>query len=1485
MPSFINKQTTLDLNGPVLSFVQQPESASSCTSGIATFVGLATATFPTQDPANPATGTGYISYNWYLNDEALVDGDLNGTTVVAGAATTTLTLSGISSAILLNGSRVFLRADYIPSAYSQPEGSDVNAGTARSTGNAINDPIDSEAAILSVSPDIVIVRQPGITTTTTAPLQSANIRIRDDVGFDFTFSSLDRNSYSDFVSGKVYTLTSDKNISVRVYAVGAGGGTSKNNSGSGSDVRGGKGGAARGTITLQAGESYKILVGGKGGDGLGGVGGFGGGGNGVGGGSGGGYTGIFFNAVSHSGVANFPLLIAGGGGGGANDFATCFGGNGGGEEGQDSQNAGSRGGFGGTQTSGGLGGESFRGRDTPRDGSALQGGSGGSGGGGGYYGGGAGIENTIAGADGAGGGGSGYLHPTLVANGSFTEDGAASVPDSGIDGSFKIELSLPSANVPTVAQDSSITFSVEASTTDPSQGDVEYQWQLNEVDLVDGENTISIPNNNQDYPYNAVLRLPLWDKNTDSLVLEDLTNVANTVANNGVTWVSGGGKFYNGYANFTSDSYIDLRPLSDFNFGTGDFTVETWVYFTETGWKDIFSTGTYSQNQLSIRKNSASQLPSSPGSEQLEVYYGTGIVASGGQFSLNTWHHVAVTRTTPLDNPVSPGAKADSTIRLFIDGIQVASTVFNDNIRATDVKIGRTPGNVYNMIGRMQDFQVYAVSRYTSNFTPSTVAIVDKRLVLSLPLWDNGTGQLSLTDLSSNQKTITPGSTWGKAPNWVSGVGKFYGGAAFFDGKSYLNVAGSPDFNFGAGDFTVECWVNFQNGISQAGPWEVLINVGGGYYSAGGIWFALLRSGSGATFYIANVTGYNSIGYVDDLKVGTWRHLAVSKEGTNVRFFVDGQYVGQRIDSLAYGGSDLGYIGLENAVFHTQGYYNLIAYLQDINIYKGVAKYTSNFAPTSTSIVSGLSESVEVNTFVSGSRTPNLTLALPNVSSNLVRAKISHPTACNSPVYTNTAQLNVVPPTSRAVVEVEVYEPNSTTATLREFDLTDLDYTITSSVFDSDTICFYAKDRDITVEFEMFGARGEDSDYTNPTREPGGEGGYSKIRFTMKKGEEYILKGIKSKTALYLYRKAQLIACVGQGGKGGHYGAGGRGGGANVAGENGFGRLSGNGGQTIQIGQMSGNGIFGSSSSATTIYSEDSKASGTDGGRTISCTKGVYWRDRGTSACSDLGTVKFRLSDGREVSNSVAISRGFKDGYAINQTAGSNNGSDGGRGGNGATGGGGGTSGGGGGGSGYTDGSVTVVDTTLGGHNAQETKLVMRLFETIGDFYIDSAGRILIFSAATVGKDPRTFTKTTGRVLPGTDSCIDDARWQNFLNLALTQDYRLTATIDGGTTGVTKATSFNLRRMVNANNIVLKRSLTDWENTNYAYTFYALAWDETSVGGARGYGVDYSILSYAPGSYYYGYYGLSSNSFFSRTTYSNKTANWWILPPGVPDFP
>ena len=387
----------------------------------------------------------------------------------------------------------------------------------------------------------------------------------------------------------------------------------------------------------------------------------------------------------------------------------------------------------------------------------------------------------------------------------------------------------------------------------------------------------------------------------------------------------------------------------------------------------------------------------------------------------------------------------------------------------------------------------------------------------------------------------------------------------------------------------------------------------------------------------------------------------------------------------------------------------------------------------------------------------------------------------------------------------------------------------------------------------------------------------------MKRNEEFIIKGIKSNSGLFLYRKGSLIAVVGQGGNAGTSGNGGPGGGVNVAGGNGSGRSSGSGGLLTSSGQLTTSGIFGSLSNVSTssILSGDSKATGTLGGRTISCPKGNYWISQGKSPCEDVENVKFRLSNGTEVSNSAIITRGFKDNYSINATAGRGI-DNGGNGGSGATGGSGGVGSGGGGGSGYTNDFVNIITAGLGG-NTGRTRINIK--STVGNFFVDSFGRILILSSVTVGKDPRTLTKTTDRVLPNTDTCIDDARWQNFIELARTQNYRLTATLNNSTIRITNATDNNIRRMINGNNITLKNSLTAWEDTGYIYQLLALAWDETDASGARGFGVDYSILSWSPASVYgFGYYGDSRNPFFVGSTYSQFTANWWILPPGVPDF-
>ena len=166
----IGKQTTLDLNGPILSFVQQPQSVGVCDGGSATFVGIATAFFPTQDPPNPASNTGTLSYRWYADGfGALTDGTFQGATI-AGSGTTTLTITNATSPIA-NGLRLFVDVDYVPSAYSQPVGSAVTVGTGRSTGNAVNEVLNSNSATLTVFPVLSVAQQP--TDQTAASTRSA----------------------------------------------------------------------------------------------------------------------------------------------------------------------------------------------------------------------------------------------------------------------------------------------------------------------------------------------------------------------------------------------------------------------------------------------------------------------------------------------------------------------------------------------------------------------------------------------------------------------------------------------------------------------------------------------------------------------------------------------------------------------------------------------------------------------------------------------------------------------------------------------------------------------------------------------------------------------------------------------------------------------------------------------------------------------------------------------------------------------------------------------------------------------------------------------------------------------------------------------------------------------------------------------------------------------------------------------------------------
>ena len=412
------------------------------------------------------------------------------------------------------------------------------------------------------------------------------------------------------------------------------------------------------------------------------------------------------------------------------------------------------------------------------------------------------------------------------------------------------------------------------------------------------------------------------------------------------------------------------------------------------------------------------------------------------------------------------------------------------------------------------------------------------------------------------------------------------------------------------------------------------------------------------------------------------------------------------------------------------------------------SSYTDGWGRLTYNSVSATSGSSETIT-VSGTQTPTLTIRSNLALTRRIRCVVSHISEdipdvisnsvnfiCQSTAETSNINIEIIPASvsEAAFGDVGVLSINS------EHDLNDGEYTFdTVPVSSSSTLlyyCFYSPDKDIDIEMDLYGGMGLNVTSINGTQNLGGQGGYSRIRFTLEKNTEYIISGLNNIVkAPFVYKKASLIACVGGGGDAGvaMNADGGAGGGVGADGADGE-VWGGGGGKGADETNLSTSGVYGSlfqdihttGSYAASIYAVptpypgDSFALNNDGGKALSCPKGVWWAEVWTgSSCTNfnehtgyinLGDIgHFRLADGTIVTNTAEIDRGYKAGYDMIQTAGRGDINGGGAGGNGATGGEGGSSNcGGGGGSGFQDGSVNVVDTGLGGSTGT-AKVVIRL--------------------------------------------------------------------------------------------------------------------------------------------------------------------------------
>ncbi len=375
---------------------------------------------------------------------------------------------------------------------------------------------------------------------------------------------------------------------------------------------------------------------------------------------------------------------------------------------------------------------------------------------------------------------------------------------------------------------------------------------------------------------------------------------------------NGGSGYWDG-----SGDYLTIPAGSAFAPGTGDFTIEGWVYVSSSGSLQTIWAQTASGHAYFVLYIS---------SDAKTINFGINpsgfatTITSASTFALNQWNHFAVSRTS-------------GTVSVYCNGSRGTATTNTTNLSNTTYvpNIGReTQGGTELSAGYISSLRyikgtgLYSGATITVPTAPLT-AISGTEFLCNFTnagIFDN-TGKNNLETVGNAQID--------------TGTKKYGTGSMEFDGTGdYLipNGATTDSFAFGSGDFTIEFWVYLNNVSGTKVIYE-------GRPAGGSGATPTIYMSSASIRYFANgadrITGGN-------LSATTWYHIAVSRSGTSTKLFIDGTQSGSTYtDSTTYTNStNRPLIGVGEDLGN-----GFNGYIDDLRITKGVARYTANFtAPT-----------------------------------------------------------------------------------------------------------------------------------------------------------------------------------------------------------------------------------------------------------------------------------------------------------------------------------------------------------------------------------------------------------------------------------------------------------------------------------------------------------------------------------------------------------
>ena len=374
--------------------------------------------------------------------------------------------------------------------------------------------------------------------------------------------------------------------------------------------------------------------------------------------------------------------------------------------------------------------------------------------------------------------------------------------------------------------------------------------------------------------------------------------------------VNGGSGYFDG-----SGDYITTPNVTALNLYNTTNTVECWVYLNSVStptqiYGTDFDGSYYTLWQISDVGAGGYTRVIYNSRNGTAIY--TGAIIKTGQ-----WYHLA-------------WGRSGNTVSIWVNGIREA----NGNITTEDSwGTGLITTGYFNGTSRFNGFcsnlrvvkgtDVYGVSNTTITIpTAPLTAIANTSLLCNFTnagIYDN-TG-FNVLETVGNAQIDTS-------------VVKFGTGAMKFDGSGdYCVGPNQPWMNFGSGDLTIECWVRFNSVAST----QMFVSSNYNASTGGGGWTFGYRADN--TTLIFSVNANVQYGKTWSPSIDTWYFVTVCREGTSLRFFVDGTQIGTTSTSSdnISGATTL----MVGSNLTTPQYLN--GYIDDLRITKGVARYTSNF--------------------------------------------------------------------------------------------------------------------------------------------------------------------------------------------------------------------------------------------------------------------------------------------------------------------------------------------------------------------------------------------------------------------------------------------------------------------------------------------------------------------------------------------------------------